>query len=122
MVEAYLKMLSNYAVFTGRSRRRDYWLATLMNLIIIVVLLLLSSLLSIFMILYYLYALAILVPGIALSIRRLHDTGRSGWWFLIVFVPFVGSIALLVFMCMDSVDDNEYGPNPKAAGMTTIEM
>jgi uncharacterized membrane protein YhaH (DUF805 family) len=61
------------------------------------------------------YSLAVLIPGIAVSVRRLHDTSRSGWWLLIALVPLVGSIVLLVFMVQDSnPESNLYGPNPKA--------
>ena len=62
------------------------------------------------------YCLAVLLPGIAVSVRRLHDTNRSGWWMLIALVPLVGAIVLLVFMVQDSQPgDNQYGPNPKDA-------
>jgi uncharacterized membrane protein YhaH (DUF805 family) len=64
-----------------------------------------------------LFYLAILLPGLGVSIRRLHDTGRSGWWLLIGLVPFVGGITLLVFTCLDSAPGaNAYGPNPKEVG------
>ncbi|HUF51616.1 MAG TPA: DUF805 domain-containing protein [Longimicrobiales bacterium] len=60
------------------------------------------------------YALAVLIPGIAVSVRRLHDTGRSGWWLLIGLIPLIGAIVLLVFMLSDSAaGDNQWGPNPK---------
>lgn len=62
------------------------------------------------------YSLAVLIPGIAVSVRRLHDTDRSGWWLLIAFVPLLGAIVLLVFMVQDSVPgQNQYGANPKEA-------
>ncbi len=62
------------------------------------------------------YALAVLIPGIAVSVRRLHDIGKSGWWILISLVPIVGVIILLVFTVLDSTPgENQYGPNPKAA-------
>ena len=62
------------------------------------------------------YSLLLLIPSLAVGVRRLHDTGRSGWWLLIVFVPIVGAIALLVFAVQDSESGhNEYGPNPKCA-------
>ena len=60
------------------------------------------------------YTLAVLIPTIAVTVRRLHDTDRSGWWFLIIFLPLIGAIAFLVFMCLDGTQgDNQYGPNPK---------
>ena len=66
--------------------------------------------------LYFIYMLAALIPGWAVAVRRLHDTGKSGWWWLIVFVPFIGAIVLIVFWVLDSAPGaNQYGPNPKAA-------
>ncbi len=67
-------------------------------------------------VLIYIYYLAILLPSLGVQVRRLHDTGRSGWWILIALVPFVGGIVLLVFNVLDSGPDNEYGPNPKGVG------
>lgn len=65
---------------------------------------------------YGIYILAVLVPSLAVVVRRLHDTGRSGWWFLIAFVPLVGGIILLVFMCSEGAREaNEYGADPKLA-------
>lgn len=62
------------------------------------------------------YSLAVLVPSLAVSIRRLHDTNRTGWWLLLGIVPLVGPIVLLVFFASDgNPDDNQYGPNPKSA-------
>ena len=64
--------------------------------------------------LYLIYTLAFLLPSIAVAIRRLHDTGRTGWWLLLAFIPIIGAIVLIVFYCLDSQPgDNEYGPNPK---------
>ncbi len=65
---------------------------------------------------YVLYVLAVLIPNFAVSVRRLHDTNRSGWWLLIGLVPLIGAIVFFVFMVQDSQpDENQYGPNPKAA-------
>lgn len=91
----------------------------LFNILIAIVLAILDTLLGFttesgFGVLGLIYALAILIPGIAVAIRRLHDTGRSGWWILIGLVPLIGFIVLLVFYVQDSIPgDNEYGPNPK---------
>lgn len=64
-----------------------------------------------------LYALAVLIPSLAVGVRRLHDTGRNGWWLLIGLIPLIGAIVLLVFFFQDSQPgNNEYGPSPKAAG------
>lgn len=100
-------------VFEGRARRTEYWMFTLFNVIISVVLSVIDSSLNLGF-LGVIYSLAVLLPGLAVSVRRLHDTGRSGWWLLIGLVPFIGAIVLLVFMLIDSEPrENQYGPNPK---------
>ncbi|MBI3898531.1 MAG: DUF805 domain-containing protein [Gammaproteobacteria bacterium] len=112
----YLEVLKKYAEFGGRARRTEYWMFVLFNLIISIVIMVLEALIGISSVIGILYALAVLIPGIAVSVRRLHDTHRSGWWLLIGLVPLIGAIVLIVFMAMDSEPgSNEYGPNPKAA-------
>jgi uncharacterized membrane protein YhaH (DUF805 family) len=112
----YLDVLKKYAVFSGRARRKEYWMFCLFNIIIALVLSALGWIASFLSILSFIYVLAVLIPGIAVSIRRLHDTSRSGWWLLIGLVPLIGAIVLLVFMVQDSqAGENQYGPNPKAA-------
>lgn len=114
MIDAYVKMLKNYATFTGRSRRSDYWYAFLANFIIGLILGVLKAIVPALLFLSVIYSLAVLIPGIALTVRRLHDTGKSGFWIFIAFVPLVGGIILIVFLATDSEPDNMYGPNPKA--------
>ncbi len=110
----YLTVLKKYATFTGRARRAEYWMFALFNIIIAVVLGVVDTVIGSPGILGGIYVLAVLLPSIAVGIRRLHDTGRSGWWLLIVFVPFVGAIVFLVFTVMDShPGTNAYGPSPK---------
>lgn len=110
----YLEALKKYAVFRGRARRKEYWLFMLFNIIIICVLILVELLAGGPGVVAGLYYLAVLIPSLAVLIRRLHDTGRSGWWFFINFVPLVGGIILFVFTVLDSQpDENQYGPNPK---------
>ena len=107
-------VLERYAQFTGRARRAEFWWYALANLIISVVLSALGGASSIFNILYLIYVLAVLIPGLAVGIRRLHDTGKSGWWLLIALVPFVGFIVLIVFFCTDSTrGTNQFGPSEK---------
>jgi uncharacterized membrane protein YhaH (DUF805 family) len=111
-----------YAQFTGRSRRKEYWMFALVNAIIYCVLYAVALLLMMrntnaglaVMGLCVIYALAGLVPGLAVTVRRLHDINKSGWWILIGLVPFVGGIVLLVLTCIEGdPGDNLYGPNPK---------
>ena len=111
----YLEVLKKYAEFGGRARRKEYWMFVLFNVIISIVLNVLAIALHFLSVVGMLYALAVLIPGIAVGIRRLHDTNRSGWWLLLAIVP-LANLALLVFMCLDGTPgDNQFGPNPKAA-------
>lgn len=110
----YLEVLKKYAVFTGRARRKEYWMFFLFNVIIAIVLSVIDTSVGLPGVLSTIYSLAILIPGLAVTVRRLHDTSRSGWWLLIALIPILGAIALLVFMMLDSEPgENEYGPNPK---------
>ncbi|MEI5034139.1 DUF805 domain-containing protein [Streptomyces sp. S1A(2023)] len=111
----YLDVLKNYAGFSGRARRKEYWMFALFNFIIAVVLTALGMAIDT-QIPYYLYLAAVLVPSLAVMVRRLHDTGRSGWWFFISFVPLVGAIILLVFLASEGKPEtNQHGANPKLA-------
>lgn len=113
----YLKVLKNYVGFQGRARRKEYWMFVLFNVIVAFVLGFIGGLIDqVFgMILGYAYGLAVLLPSLAVAVRRLHDTRRSGWMLLLNLIPFVGSIIVLVFLCMDSeTSDNQYGSNPKS--------
>lgn len=117
MMDAYKKMWQNYATFSGRSRRSDYWYVYLVNIIISAALSILGNLVAaqLFSLISSLYALATLIPGIALCVRRLHDIGKSGWYALFVLIPLVGAILLIIWLATDSQPgDNAYGPNPKA--------
>ena len=115
----YIEVLNKYAVFSGRARRREYWMFVLFNVIIALVLTIIEGIADAGSegsrsTLATLYGLAVLLPGLAVSVRRLHDTGRSGWWLLIGLIPIIGTIVLLIFMIQDGrPTDNQYGPNPK---------
>lgn len=120
----YLKVLKQYFDFNGRARRKEYWMFVLFNMIIGVVLGFFDGLLGLQIgsgaqavgVIGLIYSLAVLIPGIAVCVRRLHDIGKSGWMILIAFIPIVGGIWLLVLMCKDGdPGNNEYGPNPKLA-------
>lgn len=111
----YLAVLKNYAGFGGRARRKEYWMFALFNFIAAAVLSAIGFAID-SQVPYYIYLVAVFIPSLAVVVRRLHDTGRSGWWILIAFVPLVGAIILLVFLCTEGARDvNEYGPNPKLA-------
>ncbi|MDU0205861.1 MULTISPECIES: DUF805 domain-containing protein [Paenibacillus] len=113
-MEWYSKVLKNYVGFSGRAQRKEYWMFVLFNLIISIILAILESLLGITNVLTGLYSLAVLLPSLAVAFRRLHDTGRSGWWILIGLIPLIGAIILIVFYCQDSdPNENQYGLNPK---------
>lgn len=117
LMESFLKVVKKFSVFTGRSGRREFWMFMLCNLIIGVVLGILSSipfLGGIFKLVTGLFSLAVLIPAIAVSIRRLHDTNRSGYFVLLGLVPFIGAVVLLALCAMEGTpDENKYGPNPK---------
>ena len=119
LLNSFLRVIRKYKIFTGRSDRREFWMFMLCNLIIGIILGILSSIPIIgviFTIVAVLYSLGILVPSIAVSIRRLHDTNRSGYFLLIAFVPFVGFLVVLALCAMEGTpDENQYGPNPKEA-------
>lgn len=114
MIEAYKKFLNNYFNFKGRSTRSDYWYVVLANFIIGFTLGFISSLIpsltNLFTTLSYMYSLAIIVPALALIVRRLHDINKSGWYYLLTLIPIVGQIIVIIFFCTSSVDENnKYG-------------
>ena len=109
----YLDVLKNYTGFSGRARRTELWMFWLINLGIAIVLTVIESILGLPGVLSGLYNLAILLPSIAVGMRRLHDTDRSGWWLLIAFVPLLGAIVLLIFFCLEGTKGpNRFGPDP----------
>lgn len=109
----FIEALKKYAVFSGRARRSEYWYFVLFYIILYAVFLGVGIAIKAPAIVA-IVALGLLLPAWGVTVRRLHDTGRSGWWILIGIVPLVGGIVLLVFQVMDSQPGaNEYGPNPK---------
>ncbi|MBN6066352.1 DUF805 domain-containing protein [Aggregatibacter actinomycetemcomitans] len=116
----YLHVLKNYATFSGRARRKEYWIFCLFNMLASIVLALVDIVFGLYSsalgmgLLSGIYSLAVFIPGLAVSVRRLHDTDRSGWWLLLCFVPIIGIIVVIVFMCFDSQPGtNRFGDNPK---------
>jgi len=117
----FITVVKKYAVFSGRSRRSEYWYYMLVYLVIYAALAMVDVVMGTFSytsgvgLLSGIFALALLLPSIGVGIRRLHDTGRSGWWLLLGLIPVVG-IVLLLFLAQDSeAGTNRFGPNPKEA-------
>lgn len=130
-MEWYLLAWQRAADFSGRSRRTEYWMFQLFNLLLGLALGLVGFftgfLLSerdgfnVFAICLGIYGIVSFVPALSVTVRRLHDIGRSGWWYFIGIVPLIGGIILLVFTVLDSDPDrNEYGPNPKVPGHANV--
>ena len=115
MFDWYLKVVrDNYANFSGRARRSEYWYFVLTNFIFMIALFILGMLVNAEFILYVLYSLALFIPGLAVAVRRLHDVGKSGWFYLISLIPLIGPIWLLIlFFTEGDNGPNEYGPDPK---------
>ena len=118
----FLLALKKTAPFNGRSRRREYWFFGLFYVIFVIALAFLDGLAGTFDqasgagLFSSIFALALFIPSLAVAVRRLHDTDRSGWWLLLSLIPLIGVIVLLVFVLMDGTSgDNQYGPDPKAA-------
>lgn len=112
-----------YCCFSGRARRKEYWMFVLFNIIFSLVVGFIGGFLygvtnvTAFLYLSTIYNLAMLLPGLSVGVRRLHDTDKSGWFVLLALIPIVGAIILLVFMCLDSNPGaNRFGPNPKGLG------
>ena len=116
-MDYYKKVLTDYGVFSGRARRKEYWMFVLYNALISAAISIVAGMLfreSIRDVVSGLYTLFALIPCLAVAIRRLHDTGRSGWWMLLALIPILGAIVLLIFMVLDSQPGpNKYGANPK---------
>ena len=130
-MEWYLKVMrDNYTNFSGRARRKEYWMFTLVYVIISTGCTVLDNVLgTVFMMdagplgeismgygwAYTICTLIHFIPGLALAVRRLHDVGKSGWFYLIFLIPFIGAVWLLVLFCLEGKkEDNKYGSNPKA--------
>lgn len=114
--EAIKDGFDHYTKFDGRARRSAFWYWVLFGILVGIAANIISAVLFDSQILSYLVSLALFLPGLSVAIRRLHDTGRSGWWYLLVFIPIIGIIVLIVWWVQDSdPGENEYGASPKAA-------
>ncbi|OHA78487.1 MAG: hypothetical protein A2V96_02545 [Candidatus Yonathbacteria bacterium RBG_16_43_6] len=123
-MDNYIEVLKKYALFNGRAGRKEYWMFTLVNVLIMLGFNFLSFALdsTFIQVLGIVYLLAVLVPSLAVYVRRLHDTNHSAWWILLGLIPIVGSIILLIFLVTDSqAGDNIYGTNPKGVPVPQIQ-
>jgi uncharacterized membrane protein YhaH (DUF805 family) len=114
--DAVRSALSKYVTFSGRARRSEFWWFALFSIIVSIVASVLDRIMGTAFV-SILAGLALLLPSLAVTVRRLHDTGRSGWWILIGIIPLIGAIVLLVFECQDSQPgSNSHGASPKPTG------
>lgn len=121
----YLKVLNNYATFSGRARRSEFWFFVLFNMIFAILAMAIDNILGTTLnmgyrvsipygYIYLIYVLAVFIPGLAVAVRRLHDVGKSGWMYFVVLIPIIGAIWLLVLFFADSQSgSNKWGENPK---------
>ena len=110
----YLKVLRQYADFNGRARRTEYWMFVLFNFIFSVIANLLDYLFGTIYVFSGIYALAVFIPSLAVTVRRLHDINKSGWMILVAFIPVIGAIWLFILLVMEGTPgENQYGSNPK---------
>ncbi len=126
-MQYYISVLKHYATFSGRARRKEYWMFVLFNFIFLVVAAILDNFLGTtfkvtgialpYGYIYLLYALFVFIPSLSVLIRRLHDVNKSGWFIFICLIPLIGAIWMLVLLCTDGTPEiNKYGPNPKGFG------
>ena len=116
IMDWFKKGLRNYANFSGRARRKEYWYFVLVQMGLVIIAMILDAIIfnSETGLFYIVVALGLFLPGLAVTIRRLHDTSRSGWWFLLSILPLIGSIVLLVFLASDTkLETNQWGPPAK---------
>ena len=112
-MEHFINGFKNYANFSGRERRQAYWMFVLFYMIFFIITRIIDVVLGTIGVINVIFLLVCLLPNLGYTVRRLHDTGRTGWFILIGIIPLIGSLILIYFLCQDSVEDNEYGSNPK---------
>lgn len=135
-MDLMLQPLRKYADFTGRARRSEYWLFALFVALVQLATGILSWFVAgdlgddafatpasaVIALLYFGFYLYVFIPSLAVSFRRLHDSGRTAWWMLLVLIPILGHLVLLIFMILDGTPgDNRYGPDPKAAAAPDVQ-
>lgn len=114
IVDWTVKVLKNYVNFEGRARRKEYWFYTLAIFITIIIAMILDNILGTGFLLYAIVVLGTFLPSLAVGIRRLHDTNRSGWWYLICLIPLIGPILLIIWLASETTREaNQWGPPAK---------
>jgi len=114
MIDWFVKCLKNYANFTGRARRKEFWFFALVQFIILIIAQIIDSIIGTDFVLYGLVALALFIPSLAVSVRRLHDINKSGWWYLIALIPLIGGILLIVWFATETKPEpNQWGQPAK---------
>ncbi len=112
-MEAVKSVFSRYVDFQGRSPRSEYWWFSLFVILFVLVMMLATMVIPFLAILLLIFYLGIILPMLAVTIRRLHDLDKSGWWIFIQLVPIVGPLLLLYWFCTKGTDgDNQFGPDP----------
>ncbi len=133
--EAVKSVFQKYGTFTGRASRSEYWYFVLFNLLVTLAIFIVSMILGVaiggtdgmatglmvYCVLAVIYCLAMIIPSIAVAVRRLHDSGKSGWLYLLILIPYLGGIVIFIFMLLESAPDNQYGPNPNKQG-TVVDV
>jgi uncharacterized membrane protein YhaH (DUF805 family) len=109
-MDYFIGALKKYADFNGRASRKEFWMYILFYMVINII----FSVLGLDVI-SMIVGLMLFVPSISIGARRLHDTGRSGWWQLVYLVPLIGLIVMIFFLAQDGHDENDYGVNPRSA-------
>ena len=113
--QAVSTCLSKYATFTGRARRAEYWWFTLSYVLLLVVAMIADAVIGTDLVLYFLAIAAMFLPSLAVAVRRLHDTDRSGWLILVTLIPLIGSIIAIVWLASAGTPGaNQYGADPKS--------
>lgn len=112
-MDYFIDAFRQYANFSGRARRMQYWMFALFYCLITLAIGVIELVLGTLFI-GAIFSLVVFVPSVSITARRLHDTGRSGWWQLLIIIPIVGFLVLLFFLVQDSEGDNQYGPDPTA--------
>lgn len=109
----FLKVIQNYVGFSGRARRKEYWMFYLFYVIFYIVAAILDGVVGTF-VFTLIYSLGLFLPSLAVLVRRLHDTNRSGWWVLLLLLPIIGAIVIFIFTLLEGTKgDNNFGSDPK---------